>query len=122
MSGVRVKFLNREQVLPLLTKAARRLVEADPNVLEVSLFGSLARGNHTPRSDADICIILGQDSRNFVDRIPGFLDYFSKIGLKVEVFPYTAMEIRDMQDRGFLKRIEKEKVLLASRDTTQKSS
>jgi len=115
MSGVKVRFLHREEILTRVVSLAQKLLTSKADVLEVNLFGSLAKGNHAPGSDADIFILLKADSRRFLDRIPEFLDHFSKIGLPVEVFPYTQEEIAKMQDRGFIKRMLKEKVVLASR-------
>ena len=115
MSGVRVRFLNRDDVLPRLVSLARRLLESRADVLQVSLFGSLARGNHAPGSDADLFVLLEKDTRRFIERVPEFLKHFSGIGLPIEVFPYTLEEISEMQDDFFLKTIQREKIVLAER-------
>lgn len=115
MNGVKVRFINRNEILAKLQEIARRIVESGDLVLEVSLFGSLVRGNYAPGSDADIFILLKEDSRRFVDRIPEFMDPFSQIGIPVEVFPYTVQELKEMQDRSFLQTIQKEKEILASK-------
>ena len=81
----------------------------------VSLFGSLARGNYAPGSDADIFILLKEDARRFTDRIPEFLTHFSGVGLPVEVFPYTIKEIMEMKDVGFIKNIQRGKIVLDER-------
>ena len=119
MSGVKVRFLHREEILSRILPAAEKLLTLNPNVLEINLFGSLAKGNHAPGSDADIYILLKEDSRRFTDRIPEFLDDFSKMGIPVEVFPYTREEIAKMRDRGFIKTMLKEKVVLASRASSK---
>ncbi len=113
MNGVKVRFLNRDEILPRLVESAQRLLESRADVLEVSLFGSLARGNYSPASDADIYILLKEDSRRFIDRIPEFLTHFSRAGLPVEVFPYTLEEVARLRDGGFIKTIEKEKIVLS---------
>ena len=115
MNGVAVRFLNRNEILPRLMERANQLLASNPDILEVSLFGSLARGNYAPGSDADIYILLGKDSRRFIDRIPEFLDYFSDTGLPIEVFPYTIEEMTEMKDGGFMKALHKEKMILAAR-------
>jgi predicted nucleotidyltransferase len=116
MNGVKVKFLNRDEILPQLVSLARQLLACRPEVLEVSLFGSLARGNYAPGSDADIYILLKDDPRRFVDRIPEFLSHFCVVGLAVEVFPYTQREVANMGDEGFIKAIRKEKIVLDERE------
>jgi predicted nucleotidyltransferase len=117
MSGVRVRFLNRNEILPRLTALTRQLLASRTDVLEVSLFGSLVRGNYAPGSDADIYILLRDDSRRFIDRIPEFLDHFSGVGLPVEVFPYTVEEVKKMKDSGFIKTFQRDKMVLALCDS-----
>ncbi|MCH1927610.1 nucleotidyltransferase domain-containing protein, partial [Shewanella sp. C31] len=50
--SVRVFWLDREGLLRALEGKAAQLLAAFPEVLAVVLFGSLARGEATPRSDA----------------------------------------------------------------------
>ena len=116
MNGVKVRFLSRGEILPRLEEVAKRLLASRADVLEVSLFGSLARGNYAPGSDADIYILLKEDPRRFMDRIPEFLEHFSGAGLPVEVFPYTLEEVTKMEDGRFMKTIEKEKMVLGKRE------
>ena len=115
MNGVKVRFLNRSEILPRLEALAQRLLASREDVLEISLFGSLARGDYAPGSDADVYILLKEDSRRFVDRIPEFLKHFSGAGLPVEVFPYTLEEVAKMRDGGFITAIEKGKIVLSER-------
>ncbi len=115
MNGVRARFLNRDEILPRLKALAYDLLSSRDDVLEVSLFGSLARGNYAPGSDADIYILLKEDSRRFMDRIPEFLRHFSGAGIRVEVFPYTVDEIAEMGEKGFIQTIRKEKILLGEK-------
>ena len=118
MNGVKVRFLNRNEILPRLVNLAQKLLAARKDVLEVSLFGSLVRGNYAPGSDADLYILLKEDSRRFIDRIPEFLKHFSGAGLPVEVFPYTLEEVAKMGDGGFIRTIEKGKIVLSERIRT----
>jgi predicted nucleotidyltransferase len=115
MNGVKVRFLNREEILSRLVLLAQRLLASRANVIEVSLFGSLARGNYAPGSDADIFILLREDSRRFIDRIPEFLSHFSDVGVPIEVFPYTQEELKRMADTNFIRATQREKVILDSR-------
>ena len=114
MNGVKVKFLDRDEILQGLKSRARQLLTSNSEVLEVSLFGSLARGNYAPGSDADLYILLKHHPGNWIDRIPEFLLHFSGIGVPVEVFPYTVEELVNMGDTGFIQSIQKEKIVLAS--------
>lgn len=115
MPGVRVTFLQREAILSALTARAERLLASRPDVLEVALFGSLVRGDYAPGSDADLLVLLADDPRRFVDRIPEFLEWFSGLGVAVDCFPYTRAEIQAMEDTGFVKTILAERMVLARR-------
>ena len=90
--SVRVWKIDREAILARLVRWARELGEQDENVLAVVLFGSLARGDHTAASDADVLIILRESTLRFDERIPAFMP--SDIGVGVDVFPYTLDEIK----------------------------
>jgi len=59
------------------------------------LFGSLAEERQTPRSDADILIILKESDQPFIERIPYFLLHFRSVDVPVDVFPYTEEEVKD---------------------------
>ena len=70
----------------------------DPDVLAIVLFGSLARGEATARSDADLLLILARSSKPFHARIPDYLR--SGIGIPMDVFPYTLAEAKHMLSEG----------------------
>lgn len=112
---VKVRFLDRDRVVDELKRIALALAGEFPNVLEVRLFGSLARGNYAPGSDADVLIILREDARPMLDRIPDFLRRFWDVSVPVEVFPYTGAELEGMRRRGisFVNSIDREGIRLA---------
>ena len=91
--SVTVFWLDRDEALRRLRKAARRLLEERPEVLEVFLFGSLAEERAVPGSDADILVVLGHSERPFFDRSQEFLPFFDEIGLPVDLFCYTQEEV-----------------------------
>jgi predicted nucleotidyltransferase len=84
-------------------------------VLEISLFGLLARGDHRPGSDADLFILVKEDGQTPFDRIPRFLRLFLDGPIGVDVLVYTPAEIEAMRSEGnqLLKQIEREKITLA---------
>jgi predicted nucleotidyltransferase len=114
---VKIKSLNRDKILRKLKHIAEGIIEKDPKVIELSLFGSLAQGNYTGGSDADILIILKEDSRRFIDRIPKYLAHFLYADIPVDVFPYTEEEIKQLgkEKNSFIKRIMDEKIILINR-------
>ncbi len=115
LDTVKVYSLNREEIINKLTSLAQRLLEENKNVLRVILFGSLASKGHSPRSDIDLLVVLSDDNRRRMDRIPEFLRYFLEVGHPVDVLVYTAKEIEDEKEESFLKRVLGQGVLLAVR-------
>ncbi len=70
-------------------------------MLEVRLFGSLARREAVPASDADVLIVLRQHAEpRWFDRVPHFADAFRDTDMPVEVFPYTREELARLETSG----------------------
>ena len=68
---------------------------------KVLLFGSRARGDWSLKSDFDVLVILKRSQhKRFFDRIPRYLDLFSKVPLPADVFPYSGNEFERMQKNG----------------------
>lgn len=88
----KAKFLNKEKVVRRLSVIASRVKRNDPNIKKIVLFGSLAKDTYTLRSDADLLIIIKNDTARFIDRIPKFSPLFIDVPVPVEVFPYTERE------------------------------
>jgi len=88
--------LDVDKVLAELKNYALRAVER--GALAVVLIGSLARGDYTAFSDADVVVVVAEDKRRPVDRVVDFLDPT----LPVDVAPrvYTVEELRAMAARG----------------------
>ncbi len=92
--SVRIFWLNREAALQQVREAAARLVQTRPEVVAVYLFGSLARNQATPRSDADLLIVLRLSSHpRWFDRAMEYADYFEEVELPCELFCYTLDEL-----------------------------
>lgn len=89
---VRIFRLDREGVLARLGVAAARAVAERPELIEVILFGSLARGDAAPGSDADLALIVTHSDRRFHDRSMGYAPYFEDAGVGCDVFVYTTTE------------------------------
>jgi hypothetical protein len=62
-----------------------------------------------------VLVVLGEDGRRKMDRIPEFSFAFSEVSIPVDVFPLTEREIeRGLRDENFfLRRAMKEGVELA---------
>jgi predicted nucleotidyltransferase len=59
---VRIISLDRNELLNRLEQIARRIVAERPDVVDVRLFGSLARGDQVGASDADVLVVVRTDA------------------------------------------------------------
>ena len=111
-NSVRVFWLDSQAVMEELRIAARQMKARHPEVEAVLLFGSLARGQAVPGSDADLLVILSAASQPFMERIPRYLPVGLPLG--VDVFPYTRDEIDRMlaEDNPFVQRAIEEGIAL----------
>lgn len=117
MSSVRVRSPDWNLVFSRLEAWARALVDSDPRVLGVLLYGSLARGNHAPGSDADLLIVV--DRSPFPARFRA--QHLPRLRLPVchEELVYTEDEMRQLGADGnhFLHRALREGRWLACRQS-----
>jgi predicted nucleotidyltransferase len=98
--SVRVFRLDRAAVLARLRARAREILDRRPDVLEVRLFGSLARGEGRPGSDADLFVVVRDGAGPFLDRLPGLAREFQGIGIGCDVIAYTRSETDALRRRG----------------------
>lgn len=115
--AVRVFRLDREGSLKRLQDCARDLLKARSDVEEVWLFGSMARNDARPGSDADLLIVLSDSSDGFLDRTPSLARHFDGVGVGCDILAYTESELAQLtnENRRFLEVVHSEGVLLARR-------
>ena len=113
--SVRLFWLDIPGVMRRLRRAARRLAQTHPEIEEIWLFGSLARGEATPASDADIVLVLSHSSRPFLERPPDYA--LEDCGVATDILAYTRAEMERMraQANPFLRQIESERRVLWQR-------
>jgi predicted nucleotidyltransferase len=104
--SVKIISLNRDEVIGRLRQIARSLRAEHPEVTDVRLFGSLARGDQTGTSDVDVIIVLDRSSEaDHQRRILTFLPYFV-LPRGVDCLVYTRSELEGLRkDHRFLQRI-----------------
>jgi predicted nucleotidyltransferase len=71
-----------------------------PDVLEVRLFGSLARGQGRPGSDADLFVVVRDGAGPFLDRVAELAREFQGVGIGCELIAFTESELRAARARG----------------------
>jgi predicted nucleotidyltransferase len=115
--NVRVFRLDQDGVVARLRARAQTLLESNPDVLEVRLFGSLARGAAHPGSDADLFIVVRDGAPPFLDRIPVLARHFGGVGIGCDVIVYTESEraVLAARDDAFAHAIFDEGMPLACR-------
>ena len=115
--SVRFFRLDQEGVIARLRARAQALVEQNPDVLEVRLFGSLARGQGHPGSDADLFVVVRDGARSFLDRIPDLARHFAGVGIGCDVIAYTDSERAALAARrdAFSRAVFEEGIALARR-------
>ncbi len=121
--SVKIAFLDKNQAIAELKERSQELLYRDMRVLSVGLFGSLARGQALPSSDADVLIVLRSHPKSrWFDRIPEYHEAFRGTALPVETFPYTLEEmIRLHSHSNFIRKALQELIILAGNPQIWKS-
>lgn len=98
MSSVRVRSPDWAAVYAGLQAWASELIESDSSALGVLLYGSLARGDHAPGSDADLIVVVESSPHEPRQRAA----HLAALRLPIchEVVVYTADEFRRLQEEG----------------------
>jgi uncharacterized protein len=115
LPSVKLFWLNLDGVKSRLTRAAQKLAEMHPEITEIWLFGSLARGEAVPGSDADVLVVLEDCELSFLERSSHYQPEFGGVG--VNLLAYTRQELEQMAADGhkFLERITSERFCLFKR-------
>ncbi len=92
--SVKIKYLDKAGIRRRLDQAVGKLVRRYPEIERVVLFGSLARDDAVPGSDADLLVVLRESNLPFLDRFTRYLP--NHCGIGVEVFAYTKAELEKM--------------------------
>lgn len=115
--NVRVFRLDRAGTISRLRQRAQELLKQRPDVLEVRLFGSIARGDAKPGSDVDLFVVVRDGAPRFLDRIPDLARHFSGVGIGCDVIVYTESERRALVERddAFARAVFEEGTVLVTR-------
>jgi predicted nucleotidyltransferase len=84
-------------MLPMKASALEGLVhaaEGDARILAVLLYGSQARGDSSPDSDTDVCLVLSASADSRGEGPQTHLDYLAFSDLDVRVFQRLPLYIR----------------------------
>lgn len=81
-----------------LSRVARTLGDRHPEIEAIYLFGSLARGDAVPGSDADLLIVVSQSIDPFLNRPVRYNT--AGVGVGVDVLVYTREELDTLLEMG----------------------
>lgn len=95
LGSVKLISINREEVLSELKKIALNIKQEHAELLDIKLFGSIAKSTHTGCSDIDIIIIVSSSSEDIFHRIAKLKRYFT-LPISVDLLVYTKSEIDQM--------------------------
>ncbi len=120
--SVKVFWLNQNELRDHLKYRAEQLAERFSEIDQVWLFGSLARGDATPGSDADLLLLLNESNVPFLDRSVRYQPDFCGVG--VDVFAYTREEWSEMEEmkNAFLNEIRAQGICLFKRQRNREGT
>ena len=98
LPSVRVLSPDWRNVFLALEHWATALAGADPKVLGVLLYGSLARGDYAPGSDADLIVVVTDSPYPPAER-PYHLQPL-RLPICYEILVYTEAELSRLQQEG----------------------
>lgn len=79
-----------------LSHIAQEALAAFPEIREVRLFGSLARGDETGLSDIDLLVITEREEPNPIERVRPYFFFFSqRLPLAMDVLAIRPSEVED---------------------------
>jgi predicted nucleotidyltransferase len=94
-------YLDREHRIEELRAAACRAAARLPGVQRVILFGSHVAGIPTPRSDADLLVIVAEsEHREPRDRVPEVLRALMPLPCPIDLFVLTTQELAQYTSEG----------------------
>ena len=113
LGSAKAFYLDRETVVRKLKHVSAGALERFPEVVEIRLFGSLARDDQTGLSDADVFILI--DTRPDTNPLERMRPYFNFFADKVEIAVDVVVAAID-EENDYYEKILLESILLARRD------
>lgn len=114
--SVKAIWLDRAKAIEMIKAASLEAGSVFPEIKEIRLFGSLAKGEETGLSDIDLFILVDSQEKNPIERVrPYFLFFSEKLEAALDIIAATSDEMDNFRD------ITKKSVLFyKKRDVTAK--
>jgi len=98
--SVKIISLNRDKLLNRLGEIAAAIKKTHPEVKEVRVFGSVARGDQVGTSDVDVLLVLyGSNPINPLEKTRQYYPFFN-LPVGVDLLVYTEGSIADRLATG----------------------
>ena len=109
--SVKVISINKKELMEKLKKVRDTIKREETEVIDIRIFGSIAKNEETGVSDLDILIILRESKETPLKRILKYRKYFN-LSIPVDILVYTEEEIKKMvkENNFFIKNILKESI------------
>ena len=108
--SVKAIWLDRDGILRKLYDLSRETLAVFPEIMEVRLFGSLAKKEETGLSDIDIFLLIESEEENPIERMKPYFSFFcDKLDIAVDMITATKSEMENFRD------ILKGSILLSAR-------
>ena len=99
LNSVKAFYLDRNKLIQELQKAAGEAMLLFPEIKEIRLVGSVARGEQTGLSDVDLFIVVDNSEESALERMKPYYRFFSdKIKLSLDIFTARKEETGSYQD------------------------
>jgi predicted nucleotidyltransferase len=112
---VRVRYLDRDAAVAALRVMAARMGVDHPEIEEIRLFGSLARGERNPRADADLLVVLDDSPLPFHQRLPRYKPVGGPLPLDMTICTRAELHREIAAENKFILRIVRESLVLYAR-------
>jgi predicted nucleotidyltransferase len=108
--SVEIISIDRDEVLDALREIAAQIRMERPDVAEVRVFGSIARGDQIGTSDVDVLIVVHDDGvGDSMEQIRSFYPYFDlPVGVDLLVFSQEQLARRLQAGDPFVRQVWRE--------------
>jgi predicted nucleotidyltransferase len=96
---VKAVYLNKKEAMKRLREVSGEALSSFPEIREIRLFGSLAKGEETGLSDADIFILTESREKNPIERIRPYFNFFSdRLDIAVDMLAASDDEMESFEE------------------------
>jgi uncharacterized protein len=98
--SVRAIWLDSDLVIQRLKRTAEEACRVFPEIMEVRFFGSMAKGEETGLSDADIFIMVTDDGEeNPIERMKPYFSFFSdRLDIAIDMIVATKTQSGNLDE------------------------